>query len=61
MDWVKMYSDQIIFQDFNFMANFAKKTKEVSVVLKSYKHRKLTWLGKITVIKTGITENLFIC
>ena len=32
--------------------NFTKKIKEVSAILKSWQHRKLTLLGKITVIKT---------
>lgn len=32
--------------------NVAKKIKEVSAILKSWQHRKLTLLGKITVIKT---------
>jgi hypothetical protein len=32
--------------------NFTKKIKEVKVILKSWQHRKLTLLGKITVIKT---------
>jgi hypothetical protein len=32
--------------------NFTKKIKEVKAILKSWQHRKLTLLGKITVIKT---------
>ena len=32
--------------------NFSKKIKEVAKVLKSWEHRKLTLMGKITVIKT---------
>ena len=32
--------------------NFSKKIKEVSGILKSWQHRKLTLMGKITVIKT---------
>jgi hypothetical protein len=30
--------------------NFTKKIKEVKAILKSWQHRKLTLLGKITVI-----------
>lgn len=32
--------------------NFAKKIKEVSSILRSWHHRKLTMLGKVTVIKS---------
>jgi hypothetical protein len=32
--------------------NFSKKIKEVSAILKSWQHRKLTLMGKITVIKS---------
>ena len=32
--------------------NYTKKFKEVSQILKSWEHRKLTLLGKITVVKT---------
>ena len=32
--------------------NYAKKIKEVSAILKSWQHRKLSLMGKITVIKT---------
>jgi hypothetical protein len=32
--------------------NFTKTIKEVKVLLRSWQHRKLTLLGKITVIKT---------
>ena len=32
--------------------NFTKKIKEVKAILKGWQHRKLTLLGKITVIKT---------
>ena len=32
--------------------NFTKKIKEAKAILKSWQHRKLTLLGKITVIKT---------
>jgi hypothetical protein len=31
--------------------NFTQKIKEVKTILKSWQHRKLTLLGKITVIK----------
>ena len=32
--------------------NFSKKIKDVSRILKSWEHRKLTLMGKITVVKT---------
>jgi hypothetical protein len=32
--------------------NFSKKIKELSAILKSWQHRKLTLMGKITVIKS---------
>ena len=32
--------------------NFRKKITDVSKILKSWQHRKLTLLGKVTVIKT---------
>jgi hypothetical protein len=32
--------------------NFRKKIIDVSKILKSWQHRKLTLLGKVTVIKT---------
>ena len=32
--------------------NFSKKIKEVSAILKSWQHRKLILMGKITVIKS---------
>lgn len=32
--------------------NFTKKIKEMSSILKAWEHRKLTLLGKITVVKT---------
>lgn len=38
--------------------NFTKKFKEVSQILKSWEHRKLTLLGKITVVKTLTLSNL---
>lgn len=38
--------------------NFAKKIKELSSILKSWQHRKLTLLGKITVIKSLLLPKL---
>ena len=35
--------------------NFTQKIKEVKTILKSWQHRKLTLLGKITVIKNSFT------
>jgi hypothetical protein len=38
--------------------NFRKKITDVSKILKSWQHRKLTLLGKVTVIKTLVLPKL---